>query len=187
MPIGELIGAAIGIMLLIIVAYVVVGSVLVTSEISISAQRDIAIQNEIKANTRLEIPSYGKSLGTGTPVTFFITNTGNEIIPNFTHMDIVANTNCTLSGYPPVLSAPVLYNYNTPNGWYINNPPGILIDDDSYPPNSKPDIIHHGMLDPGERMEVSFYVPSCNSGYALESVYVTVISGNGATVSTTIS
>lgn len=136
MPIGELIGAAIGIILLIIVAYVVVGSILVTSEISISAQRDVSWQNEARLNTQMIISN--KNVVTGN-VSLTISNTGNEIISDFSHMYIVSSTNCN--------PKPIFYNFstngnqNTWNSWNISRIyAGAL-----------PESQHIGMLDPGKR------------------------------------
>ncbi|MGD1004068.1 MAG: hypothetical protein ABR887_01455 [Methanoregulaceae archaeon] len=167
MPIGELIGAAIGIMLLIIVAYVVVGSVLVTTQISLSAQRDVAWQNEARLNTQMIISNKSSE---GTNVYLTVNNTGNEIISDFSHMYIISSTNCN-----PV---PFFYNFSTsgtinPWNWNISR---IYA-------GAFPESQHIGMLDPGEEMDIWYQFTPCTPS---TNVYVTVVTGNGATISTSI-
>jgi flagellar protein FlaF len=167
MPIGELIGAAIGIMLLIIVAYVVVGSVLVTTQISTSAERDVAWQNEARLNTQMVI--FNKS-SDGTNVYLSINNTGSEMISDFSHMYIISSTNCN--------PEPIFYNFSTSG----NNNPGNWNISRIYA-GTLPETQHIGMLDPGEQMDIWFPFTAC---FPSTKVYVTVASGNGATISTSI-
>ncbi|MEN6443412.1 MAG: hypothetical protein ABFC71_06655 [Methanoregula sp.] len=88
MAVADLIGAAVGVLLLVLVAYVLVGSTLSTAEIVSNAQKDLTVQNEARLHTDFSIynPTWN-----GTNITCYINNTGNEIIGDFQHMDIVVN------------------------------------------------------------------------------------------------
>ena len=57
MPVGELIAAAVGLILLIIVAYVLVGSTIGTAETMASAQRDMTHLQEIRLHTDITVMS----------------------------------------------------------------------------------------------------------------------------------
>jgi flagellar protein FlaF len=84
MAVGELIGAAIGVLLLIIVAYVLMGSTLSTAVIVSSAQKDMAQQQEVRLNTQIAV---SPTVNSGN-VSFTVTNTGSETINDVAHMDV---------------------------------------------------------------------------------------------------
>jgi flagellar protein FlaF len=90
MPVGELIGAAIGVLLLIIVAYVLIGSTLGGAEVVASAQRDMVHLQEIRIDTTITVTPDPISTGS-TPsetLTFHIENTGTEPITDLKDMDV---------------------------------------------------------------------------------------------------
>lgn len=90
MAVAEIIGAAVGVMMLVIVAYVLVGSVLTTAEIVNNAQKDNTLQQEVRLGTDFEITDAidSKISDTKFRITFNIHNTGSEVIHDFSHMDI---------------------------------------------------------------------------------------------------
>ena len=104
MGFASIVATALGIILLIVTAYVLVSGVLVASETVVAAQKDMtAIQVEM--------------LGTSLNVTYLepniiIENNGNEPIRDFDKLDVyVVDTS----------SGPTLYRY--PSDWTIINPP----------------------------------------------------------------
>jgi flagellar protein FlaF len=81
MPVGELIAAAVGLILIIIVAYVLVGSTIGTAETMASAQRDMTHLQEIRLHTDIAIsPITSIITSLNMPFTITITNTGIETI-----------------------------------------------------------------------------------------------------------
>jgi flagellar protein FlaF len=137
MAVADLIGAAVGVLLLVLVAYVLVGSTLSTAEIVSNAQKDLTLQNEARLHTDLII--YDPVLD-GTNISCYMNNTGNEIIGDFQHMDILvkdASTN-DYSLYTYVKDpAP----YQAPGYWTIVD--------------RGRDDIHPYLLDPGESYHIN--------------------------------
>lgn len=120
---AEVIGAAIGVLLLILVGYLVVGSTLTAADIVTTAQKDVTLQNEIRLRTEIAIDSpIPAGLPLGSQLRFKVKNTGSETIGDFAHWDVFVNTS---TGYQR-------YNYdnsnpgNTPGLWIIENNPHIL-------------------------------------------------------------
>lgn len=161
MAVAEIIGAAIGVMLLVIVAYILVGSVLTTAEVVTNAQKDITLQQEIRLRTDFEIRDKIKTT-VGPPyfINVSINNTGHEVIRDFSHMDIFTfNSDGTGS-----------YQHLTPDntcstlGTWCYRVSGNVI------PNQ---------LDPDKTMWINAtLLPSYNS--------IRVVTGNGVYVSKTI-
>ena len=92
MAVAGIIAAAVGVMLLIVVGYVVVGATITTAETVTSAQKDVTLQNEIRLGTAFNITDPQKSISNITSIvsiTANISNTGNEIISDFRHMDVI--------------------------------------------------------------------------------------------------
>jgi len=54
MAVSEIIGAAVGILLLVIVAYVIVGGTLTAGETIATAQKDLTLQNEARLRTSIQ-------------------------------------------------------------------------------------------------------------------------------------
>ena len=134
MAIGEIVGAVIGALLLIIVAYLLVGSVLVASETVVNAQKDATLRHEARIGTAFTITNKSNI---GSTITYNISNTGTEIIRDFNHTEVLVRGT----------GAYQLCRYDsiggTPGTWNINN---------SYHPS--PDTIHPHELDPGETFRV---------------------------------
>ena len=86
MAVAGIIAAAVGVMLLIVVGYVVVGATITTAETVTNAQKDVTLQNEKRLGTAIAItnPENNSSI-----ITSNITNTGTEIISDFNHMDVL--------------------------------------------------------------------------------------------------
>ena len=136
MAVAEIIGAAIGVMLLVIVAYMLVGSVLTTAEVVTTAQKDLTLQQEARLGTSITVDKSETSI-VGQGINFSVTNTGNEVISDFNHMDIYTWDGST-SEYKRYTYDK--YLLGTPGNWSI-----LRIDND---------IIHPNQLDPGEKMWV---------------------------------
>ncbi|MEI7858024.1 MAG: hypothetical protein WCH85_11055 [Methanomicrobiales archaeon] len=86
MAVAEIIGAAIGVLLLVIVAYMLVGSVLTTAEVVTTAQKDLTLHDEIRLRTAFTISDTSSP---DTNFTYKISNNGTEIISDFKHMDVL--------------------------------------------------------------------------------------------------
>jgi len=135
MAVAEIIGAAIGVMLLVVVAYMLVGSVLTTAEVVTTAQKDLTLQNEVRLRTSITVNKTETSVS-GKGLNFSVTNSGNEIISDFNHMDIYS-WDGSESDY-------LHYTYSTSCG----------IDNTWCKSTIVPDMIHPSQLDPGEKMWV---------------------------------
>jgi len=136
MAVAEIIGAAIGVMLLVIVAYMLVGSVLTTAEIVSTAQKDLTLQQEVRLRTSININKSETSI-LGKGINFSVKNTGNEMISDFDHMDIY-----TWDGSATEYQRYTYDKYllGTPGNWSIIR--------------FESDIVHPNQLDPGEKMWV---------------------------------
>ncbi|HSQ94115.1 MAG TPA: hypothetical protein VLL74_07465 [Methanoregula sp.] len=88
MAVSEIIGAAVGVILLVIVAYVVVGSTLIAGETVANSQKDLTIQQEARLRTSFAITDQ-YNLTDASILMANITNTGTEIISDFKHMDVI--------------------------------------------------------------------------------------------------
>jgi len=157
--------AAVGILMLIIVAYLVVGSTLSTADIITSTQKDVTLQNEERMRTEI---SFFTLNVTKTPlpseITLCLNNTGSETIRGLTYMDIFTKNSTGILHYrydPDYeTTSPV------PVTWGIDH-----IDRD---------FINWGLVDPGEAVWI-------NATYAGEKpTNILVATGNGVYTSTTI-
>ena len=142
---GEIIGAAFGILMLIIVAYLVVGSTLSTAEMVMNTQKDVTLRNEARLNTGIVV-SVANASGT---LTMNVTNTGNEIIGNLGDMDFYV--------VDPA-AEPVYYPFS-------DTTTTILL------PDGSPESIHLNQLDPGEVMRVQ--ISGASAGIGTHVVVVT--------------
>ena len=152
---GEIIGAAVGVLLLVFVAYVLVGSTLSTAEIVANAQKDLTLLDESRLRTDISITYSGIDAGV---INFSVKNNGNEMISDFRHMDILSfneSSNLDFQHYT--------YNKNydgTPGTWTVN---GFIPEKN----------IHPNILDPGETMW-------CNATFIGETPrWFQVTTGNG--------
>jgi flagellar protein FlaF len=134
MAVAGIIAAAVGVILLIIVAYIVVGATISAAETVTSAQKDVTLQNEMRLGTAVVITDPVQS---SSNITSNITNTGTEIISDFNHMDVLV--------YDSGLNEYQICTYNpgetgTPGTWYITS--------------RFQDFIHPFELDPGEKYRI---------------------------------
>ncbi|MDO8873402.1 MAG: hypothetical protein Q7V05_11845 [Methanoregula sp.] len=168
MAVAEIIGAAIGVMMLVIVAYVLVGSVLTAAEVVNNAQKDLTLLNEARMRTDISIyPSSARIIpDILEPIlTFCLNNTGSEIIGDFTHMDVFTTNETGIQRYIYYPS----YDFTALGKiehWSISR--------------FDRDFVHPGMLDPGEAVWI-------NATYVGEKPTTVLVStSNGVYTSTTI-
>src|SRR5512146_2354953 len=98
MAVAEIIGAAIGIALLIIVADVSVGGTLSAGETIASAQKDLSQLSEGRMRTSITLNKSEAHLA-GQGLNFSVTNNGNEMIGDFPHMNLLIRTGAESGGY----------------------------------------------------------------------------------------
>jgi flagellar protein FlaF len=167
MAVAEIIGAAIGVMLLLVVAYMLVGSVLTTAEVVTTAQKDITLLNEARLRTSISI-NRSEIFSNITPyvLNFSVTNTGNEIISDFDHTDIFTWDRFS-AGYQEY----TYDKYNLPETATTGN----------WSKKIENDLIHPEQLDPGEKMWVTVNYPIGN-----ETKWFQITTGNGVYAQTTI-
>ncbi|MDD1698974.1 MAG: hypothetical protein LUQ36_11470, partial [Methanoregula sp.] len=130
--VAGIIAAAVGVMLLIVVGYVVVGATITTAETVTNAQKDVTLQNEIRLGTAIVITD---PLQSSSNITSNVTNTGTEIISDFRHMDVLV--------YDSGSNDFQVCTYNpggNPGTWDISN--------------RYQDFIHPSELDPGEKYQI---------------------------------
>ncbi|WP_048145913.1 hypothetical protein [Methanosphaerula palustris] len=156
MAVGELIGAVVGVMLLVYVAYVLVGSVIMTAETVTSAQGDMGQLQEARMRTMINL-----SIDQVVDNTVYlnVTNTGGEPISDFTHMDVITSDGV---GEP-------LYHHFTTGALSSQTWQNIQI---------VPDYVHPGQLDPGEVLTLSVtdtYRPVWAQVITPNGVYSTVL------------
>jgi hypothetical protein len=171
-----IIASAIGILLLILVGYVLVGGTLASGDIITSAQKDQAIAKEAQMNTMITLrddSSDDRRVHYDSPykVEFVVLNEGNEMISDFSRMDIIVSSDAQ--------PAPVQYRFGdgtTANTWNITyNTIHIGHSGDT-------ERLHMGILDPGEEIHINLLLAARANSW----VTVTVAAPNGATLSETI-
>jgi archaeal flagellar protein FlaF len=131
MAVSEIIGAAVGVILLIIVAYVIVSGTLFAGETMANTQKDVTLQQEIRMRTHITLDSIEQNKSI---LHANITNDGSEIIGDFKHVDVLVYDSSLTEPYqlfPYASGDPVL-----PSTWGIENTYG--------------EFIHKNELDPGE-------------------------------------
>jgi flagellar protein FlaF len=156
--VAGIIAAAVGVMLLIVVGYVVVGATITTAETVTNAQKDVTLQNEMRLGTAIVITD---PVHSSSNITSNITNTGTEIISDFRHMDVIVHD--TGSNDYQVCTYD---SGGNPGTWDITN--------------RYQDFIHPSELDPGEKYQIRvatrgsspswFQITTSNGVYA--STYV---------------
>jgi flagellar protein FlaF len=159
MAVAEIIGAAVGILLLVIVAYVIVGGTLAAGETIASAQKDLAQITEARLRTSINLNKTETHLS-GQGLNFSVTNTGNEMIADFTHMDILISTGKDSGGYQHLTFNSGSNKCGIDGTWCIY---GDII----------PDTMHPNQLDPGEKMWIWATFPTGSP------VWFQVTTGNG--------
>jgi flagellar protein FlaF len=140
MAVSEIIGAAVGVILLVIVAYVVVGSTLFAAETMANAQKDLTFQQESRIRTAFTLTDQFNGTDQSYIVYANITNTGTEIISDFKHMDVIV--------YDKEFGGYEFCRYDEAGGtqgtWDIEN--------------HYSDFIHPNELDPGERYHIRIVI-----------------------------
>ena len=89
MAVAEIIGAAVGVMLLVIVAYVVVSSTLISAETVAGAQKDLTLREEARMRTAFSITDQFNETNQSSIIYATLTNTGAETITDLNHMDVL--------------------------------------------------------------------------------------------------
>ncbi|MDO9323898.1 MAG: hypothetical protein Q7T80_02965 [Methanoregula sp.] len=135
MAVAEIIGAAIGVLLLVVVAYMLVGSVLTTAEVVTTAQKDLTLQDEVRLRTAFTISD---KTSPDTNFTYKISNNGTEIISDFKHVDVLVKD--TGGVY-------YLYPWDDTRGTEVIEGKWQIFD-------RNPDTIHPYQLDPGETFTI---------------------------------
>ena len=132
MAVAEIIGAAVGVLLLVIVAYLLVGGTLSTAETVVAAQKDITQIQEMRLRTHITIDS---ATHNATAITFSITNTGDETISDLSKIDIFS--------YNETRSEYIHYRYNAAKTY---------AEQTWYDTSFENDVVHASQLDPGVTM-----------------------------------
>lgn len=166
MAVAELIGAAIGTMLLVIVAYLLVGNVLTTAEVVSNAQKDMTLLEASRLNTDISVSYEGIDGGlTNHPaINFTVTNTGNQVISDFDHATVFTSAGTVFTSY----------SFDPGNTGTVGSWDKIRIEND---------VIHPNQLDPGEKMWVlAYFAPDstptwfefCTNNGVYASAYTTI-------------
>ncbi len=148
-------------MLLIVVAYLLVGNVLTTAEVVSNAQKDLTLLSEMRLHTDLIITNAEVK---GNAINVTVKNTGSEIVVDFPHTSIFVYQ-VGGSGYSE-------YLYNATDNAFPSSWTRSIINDN----------IHPGELDPGESMYVNAYYP----GGTPVSFEVEICTNNGVYASTIV-
>lgn len=143
MAVAEIIGAAIGVLLLVVVAYLLVGGTLSAAETVGTAQKDLTLLNEARMRTSITI-SVPKVDDTTNTLTFNITNTGSEIVSDLPHVDVFSFNKTNGASYGYTHYTYDKYNLRNPGNWSITA--------------FENDFIHAKQLDSGVNMTVEAIV-----------------------------
>ena len=152
MALAGIIGTAVGVILLIVVAYVVVGATLTAAETMADAQKDVTLQNQMRIGTAFTISN---QIHNSSIIYTNVTNTGTEIIRDFNHMDILLYSNESDTYQICIYNT----TYSTQCTWLISE--------------HYQDYIHPSELDPGEK-----YQFQVNTGM-FSPDWFQITSGNG--------
>lgn len=132
MAVAEIIGSAVGVLLLVIVAYLLVGGTLSTAETVVAAQKDMTLLQEMRLNTHITIDS---ATCNETAITFSIINDGDETVSGISKIDI--------------------FSFNSTNNEYIHytyNDAKTFVEETWYDTSFENDVVHANQLDPGVTM-----------------------------------
>jgi archaeal flagellar protein FlaF len=156
--VAEIIGAAIGVLLLVIVAYLLVGGTLTAAETVMTAQKDMTLLNEARLKTSINVTDTPKVVGN--VMTFSIQNNGEEAVSDLPHMDVFSFD--PANGY-------VFYPYNA-NG-VTSTWEHVRFEND---------VIHAKELDPGVTMVVQVTLPDSVAHIAnVTPIQVQITTNNG--------
>jgi flagellar protein FlaF len=134
MAAAGIIGTAVGLILLIVVAYVVVGATLTAAETMSNAQKDVTLQNQMRIGTAFTISD---QIHNSSRIYANVTNTGTEIIRDFNHMDILVYDKTVSNDYQICIYNTMLTG--TQCTWEISE--------------YYQDYLHPSELDPGEKFQ----------------------------------
>lgn len=160
MSAGPLVASGIGIFLLVVTAYILIGGTLTTTEVMVEAQNNLAAYQETRMRTAIMIQSTTLN---NAALQIEVKNTGSEPIVDIPSIDVYILSN-GLPDYVP---------YNTDGLHWISA--GI-----------DPDEIHPGTLDPGETLTLTVtfsegdrpvWVQVVTPNGVSSSAYVTAIGG----------
>jgi len=143
-----IIACAIGVLMLVLIGYVLVGSILASGDSIASAQKDMVMENEERLNTDIQFrDAYFEQLTLPTyDLHAHVKNTGNQIIGKFNFTEVYVN----ISG-----GAPVRYRFD-PNAYACGDAYGCgdtTLGTWNYG-EIENDNIHPNMLDPGETLSI---------------------------------
>jgi flagellar protein FlaF len=153
MAAASLVATALGIILLLVTGYVLVGGALTSSQVVMEAQKDMTAAQVEMLGTGMEITAVSPS---SNPIYIQVTNSGNVPIIDFDHTDVFLLS----SG-----NVPVRIRYNSAGG--DNTWQKVLI---------YPDLIHPNQWDPGEDLNMSVTY----SGSTPRAVQITTANGVSA-------
>ena len=125
MSAGPLVASGIGIFLLVVTAYILIGGTLATTEVMVEAQSNLATYQETRMRTAIAVQN---TTIDGRTLYVEVKNTGSEPVVDIQSIDIYL---C------------------------IENIPAYIPYGDWTPVNIAPDGIHPGELDPGETLNLS--------------------------------
>lgn len=148
MSAGPLVASGIGIFLLVVTAYILIGGTLTTTEVMVEAQSNLAAYQETRMRTAIAIQNTTLD---GPTLYVDVKNTGNEPVVNITSIDVYLQNE----------GEPVYIPYGT----------------DAYhwtKVDITPDAIHPGQLDPDETLNLSV---TCTEGDNLTWVQVVTPNG----------
>ncbi len=122
MAVSEIIGAAVGVLLLLITAYMLMGGVLYTADVVTSAQKDNTLLQETRLGTDFNLTNayWTSNPPTQFTITFKINNTGTEPIHDFSQIDIIVSST---DGYQYLTAST---NCDEDNSWCIADNPKLL-------------------------------------------------------------
>jgi len=132
--------------LLLIVSYVVIGSIITAANTVSNTRKDVTLQNEARLDTNIVISNVSWGSLSSDKLRFNITNTGSEVIGNLNATDVfVAISTDTPKRYKFDSASSPVPGYGSANlgTWAYSS--------------ISPDTTHPGMLDPGEMMLVKIY------------------------------
>jgi flagellar protein FlaF len=141
MAVAEIIGAAVGVLLLVVVAYLLVGGTLSTAEIVVTAQKDLTAITDARLRTSLTISGVSAN-ATNHGIDIVAVNTGNEPIHDLLHLDAYSFNNSKVYTH---------YTYDATNTGTATGTWSVL--------NFQDDEIHRKQFDPGVTMTITIVYP----------------------------
>ncbi|PKL61772.1 MAG: flagellar protein FlaF [Methanomicrobiales archaeon HGW-Methanomicrobiales-2] len=155
MSAGPLIASGVGILLLVATAYILIGGTLVTTEVMVEAQSNLATYQEARMRTAIAIQNTSIA---DSALFVEVKNTGSEPVVGIPSIDVYLQ-----SGGVPVY---------IPYGNWSNIPYGNWSK-----VNITPDEVHPGELDPGETLNLSVTYQD------ISPTWVQVVTPNGVSSS----